>query len=96
MAEREVTAEQLDRLIERLGEVVTRLDAFIAEVKHDYVRDDVHTRDLALIDNKVHDAQKDIDATRATLARVTFVAITGLVLPIIVAIVAGVMLGALR
>lgn len=88
-----MTADQIDRLIERLGEVVTRLDAFIAEVKHDYVREEVHVRDLAILENKVVDNAKDIDAMRATLAKVAFVAISGLLFPIIVFVVGGLIVG---
>lgn len=91
----EVTADQFEHLIEKLGEVVTRLDALAAELRSDYVPNRVHVLELALLENKIVDNQKDIDATRATLGKVVFFVI-GVLGSIIVGVVTALVLGVMQ
>lgn len=80
-----ISADQAERLIERLGEVVARLDSFILEVKVTYVRADVHDRDLARLADKVAENKEDITSIRANLAKLAWLVGGG-----VVSVVAGI------
>jgi uncharacterized protein YgbK (DUF1537 family) len=93
--EREVTSEQVDRLVEKLGEVVIRLDAFMAKVESDYLRKELyvlaHEQLVAQVkaNNDRHDEEiREIEKRQTLIART---AVSALLFPIFVIIVAGIL-----
>jgi hypothetical protein len=91
-AGREVSGDQVDRLIERLDGLVSRLDAFIMEVKLEYVREEAHSRDLKLIDRDFKEVKADIDSMRTNLSRVVFL-LLGAFGSIVIAFITALMIG---